>query len=51
MLAFGEPSQRALLLYSSSSRCSAVLFWLLRRKRFLTARQARVARIHTRAPL
>jgi hypothetical protein len=40
---FGEPSQRALLLVFVVP-VFAVLFWWLRR-RFLTARQARVARI------
>ncbi len=40
---FGEPSQRALLLIFVVP-VFAVLFWWLRR-RFITARQARVARI------
>jgi len=40
---FGEPGQRALLLLFVVP-VFAVLFWLLR-KRFLTARQARVARV------
>jgi hypothetical protein len=40
--AFGEPKQRALLLLAVVP-VFAVLFWLLRR-RFLAARQARVAR-------
>ena len=40
---FGEPSQRALLLVFVAP-VFAVLFWWLRR-RFATARQARVARV------
>jgi hypothetical protein len=43
VVAFGDPKQRALLLVAVVP-VFAVLFWLLRRK-FLTARQARVARI------
>jgi hypothetical protein len=39
---FGEPKQRALLLVVAVP-VFGILFWLLRRK-FLTARQARVAR-------
>ena len=42
VLAFGEPKQRALLLLAVVP-VFALLFWLLRR-RFLAARQARVAR-------
>ena len=42
VLALGEPKQRALLLLAVVP-VFALLFWLLRR-RFLTARQARVAR-------
>ena len=42
VLAFGEPKQRALLLVAVVP-VFAILFWLLRR-RFLTARQRRVAR-------
>ena len=42
VLAFGEPKQRALLLIVVVP-VFALLFWLLRR-RFLTARQARIAR-------
>lgn len=49
VLAFGEPKQRALLLLAVVP-VFAVLFWLLRR-RFLAARQARVARVaRPRAP-
>ena len=48
MLAF-KPSQRALLLLVVVPIFGG-LFWLLR-KRFLIARQARVARMHARAPL
>jgi hypothetical protein len=43
VLAFGEPKQRALLLLAVVP-VFAILFWLLRR-RFLTARQRRVARV------
>jgi hypothetical protein len=43
VVAFGEPKQRALLLLAVVP-VFAVLFWLLRRK-FLAARQARVARM------
>jgi len=43
VLAFGEPKQRALLLLAVVP-VFAILFWLLRR-RFLTARQRRVARL------
>jgi hypothetical protein len=43
VVAFGDPKQGALLLVAVVP-VFAVLFWLLRR-RFLTARQARVARI------
>ena len=43
MAVFGEPKQRALLLVVVVP-VFAVLFWLLRRK-FLAARQARVARL------
>jgi hypothetical protein len=42
VLAFGQPKQRALLLLAVVPVFAGV-FWLLRRK-FLTARQARVAR-------
>ncbi|MGA2009222.1 MAG: hypothetical protein ABSH51_01625 [Solirubrobacteraceae bacterium] len=42
VLAFGEPRQRALLLLAAVP-VFAVLFWWLRR-RFLRARQARIAR-------
>jgi hypothetical protein len=42
VLAFGEPTQRALLLLAVVP-IFGILFWLLRRK-FLAARQARVAR-------
>lgn len=42
VLAFGEPHQRLLLLVVVVP-VFAILFWLLRR-RFLTARQARIAR-------
>ncbi len=42
VLAFGEPRQRALLLVAVVP-VFGILFWLLRRK-FLAARQARVAR-------
>jgi hypothetical protein len=45
---FGEPHQRALLLVFAVP-VFAVLFWLLRR-RFISARQARVARV-ARPPL
>jgi hypothetical protein len=48
VLAF-EPSQRAVLVLVVVP-VFAGLFWVLR-KRFLSARQARVARMHTRAPL
>jgi hypothetical protein len=48
VLAF-RPSQRALLVLVVVP-VFAGLFWVLR-KRFLIARQARVARMHTRAPL
>jgi hypothetical protein len=48
VLAF-KPSQRALLVLVVVP-VFAGLFWVLR-KRFLIARQARVARVHTRAPL
>jgi hypothetical protein len=50
VVAFGEPKERALLLLAVVP-VFAVLFWLLRRK-FLTARQARVARMaRPRAPV
>jgi len=50
VVSFGEPKQRALLLVAVVP-VFAVLFWLLRRK-FLTARQARVARMaRPRAPV
>jgi hypothetical protein len=45
VLAFGEPQQRLLLLVAVVP-VFLVLFWLLRRK-FATARQARVARLPT----
>jgi hypothetical protein len=48
VLAF-KPSQRAVLVLVVVP-VFAGLFWVLR-KRFLIARQARVARMHTRAPL
>lgn len=50
VVALGEPKQRALLVLAVVP-VFAVLFWLLRRK-FLTARQARVARMaRARAPV
>jgi hypothetical protein len=48
VVALGEPKQRALLLLAVVP-VFAVLFWLLRRK-FLAARQARVARMARRPP-
>jgi hypothetical protein len=48
VLAF-KPSQRALLVLVVVPIFGGLFWWL--RKRFLIARQARVARIHTRAPL
>ena len=47
VLAF-KPSQRALLVLVVVPIFAGLFWWL--RKRFLTARQARVARMHTRAP-
>ena len=47
VLAF-KPSQRALLVLVVVPIFAALFWWL--RKRFLIARQARVARIHTRTP-
>jgi hypothetical protein len=48
VLAF-KPSQRALLILVVVPIFGGLFWWL--RKRFLIARQARVARMHTRAPL
>lgn len=48
VLAF-KPSQRGLLLLVVVPIFAALFWWL--RRRFLVARQARVARLHTRAPL
>ena len=47
VLAF-KPSQRALLILVVIPIFAGLFWWL--RKRFLIARQARVARMHTRAP-
>ncbi len=47
VLAF-KPSQRALLVLVVVPVFGALFWWL--RKRFLIARQARVARMHTRTP-
>jgi hypothetical protein len=48
VLAF-KPSQRAILVLAVVPVFAGLFWWL--RRRFLVARQARVARMHTRTPL
>ncbi|HYZ81105.1 MAG TPA: hypothetical protein VE571_07540 [Solirubrobacteraceae bacterium] len=48
VLAF-KPSQRGLLVLTVVPVFAALFWWL--RRRFLVARQARVARLHTRTPV
>jgi hypothetical protein len=48
VLAF-KPSQRALLVLAVVPVFAGLFWWL--RRRFLVARQARVARLHTRTPV
>jgi hypothetical protein len=47
VLAF-KPSQRAVLVLAVVPVFAGLFWWL--RRRFLIARQARVARMHTRTP-